>query len=158
MIKSMYFLVLFILLLCISCNNKIKKFEPDQFGQIHKNYKQVFNKKAIIPLRNEWNELYLFLKKGHIQQSINAGNGNHIYSYQFYRFLSDNLLRLYDTPFLQDYSQFVLSLGKPDYEKRNNGRIFIAYSISVVDDPCSTCTHNAFTFEFDEKTNALLRE
>ncbi len=151
---SLLFTILIIVLPLVGCNNGIKKFQPtlNSKGQ---NYQPYFNK-SIKPLKKEWKELYFYLKQGHILKL--KGKSNYTYSYEFYKFLKKNLLRIYETPYLQDYNNFVTVFGESDNLWESDDRIKITYFQSVVGNSCETCQHDAFGYVFDAKTKKLLKE
>ncbi len=147
------------LTLFLSCNMYIKRFDGTDYlvekGQV---YKPVFKKQTIFPLKSEWKEFYIFLKKRHLQQIESKNGFDYIYSHQFYKFLKAEILRIYNTPYLQDYDAFVEVFGSPEDIHNYEGRIMISYSPSIVDDPCTTCNHDGFSFVFDSNSRRLLKE
>ena len=74
----------------LSCNNEIKKFQPDLKEISSLKYSPYFNKE-IRPLKREWKELYYYLKKGHILK--HKEELNYIYSYELYSLLNKNRLK-----------------------------------------------------------------
>ncbi|PHI17935.1 hypothetical protein CEQ90_20555 [Lewinellaceae bacterium SD302] len=115
-----------------------------------------FFNKEILPLKKDWNELYLYLKNGHLLKE--NGNENYIYSYSLYLLLKRNSLKIYNTEYLNNFNSFVKAFGKPRYKWVKDGKVFISYFQTVVGDPCHTCHHSGFGYTFDEETKKLLME
>ena len=162
--KRIYFkqlsLIGFVLaFLTFGCNNGIKKFKTNDINTGGLKYERYFLKDNISPLKDEWLELYTYLKKGHLlQNKKNEEEVDYIYSYQLYQFLKRNLLKLYETPFLQKYDQFVSVFGEPERYHDMGNKIMINYIPSVIGDSCETCNHDAFGYIFDKASKELLKE
>lgn len=111
----------------------------------------------IKPLKKEWPELYQYLTKGHLQiVTLNSGRITTIQSYQLYRYLIDNIIKIHKTPFLQDYDNVVSTFANDE------DTIFFEYEINysikpiIVGDKCSTCNYPGPGLLFDKKTKKLL--
>lgn len=147
----------FIILSFTDCSG-IKKFKIDISSAPGVSYEIYFDKGKLVPLKKEWKELYLFLKKGHLLRSEGKESVTFIHSYQLYTLLRLEREKVYNTPFLQDYENFLITFGKPDNIQVVRDRIFITYTRFVVDNPCEACQHDLFAFTFDKKSKRLLRE
>jgi hypothetical protein len=156
-IKATLF-ILFVFALA-GCSSGIKKFKVDNIQTAKGvSYEPYFNKSEIAPLKSEWKELYIHLKKGHLLRSIGDSEINYIYSYQLYKLLKSNLLKIYSTPFLQDYNNFIAVFGEPSIVQEVGDKMTITYSKSVIGDPCQTCNHDLFGYTFDKSSQKLLKE
>ena len=155
----MKFIVLMLAVFACSWGcGEIKRFKVGEHTPAELVYQKLFDSDEIYPLKDEWKELYAYLKKGHIQQAKKGNEFYYIYSHEFYKFLNRNLLKLYEVPFLQEYNQFISTFGVPRERQIVKGKIIIAYIPSVFGDPCQTCQHFGFTYTFDEKSKKLLKE
>lgn len=149
-------LIIITILLAIafsSCSRKIENFE---YRAEKYNYFPVFSSSKIKPLKNEWKELYLFLKKGHILYSKESNI--YLYSIEYYNFIRHNTLRIYDTKFLDNYNSIVYTFGEPSQIHTTENRILISYFPKVINPNCSTCTYDGLGYVFDKNTKKLLKE
>lgn len=146
------------LLLLAGCNNNIKKFNVGELNTGGIEYNRLFDKTAISPLKDEWKELYLYLKGGHVLQGKDGERVKYIYSHEFYQFIKKNQLKIYDTPFLKNYKNFVTVFGDPERKRTPPDRIVINYIPTVIGDSCKTCQYDAFGFVFESNTKKLLKE
>ncbi len=147
-------IVSFLIILFCGCNSKIETFKNPYTDQ---DFHSVFNPKKISPLKKEWRELYLYLKKGHLLERKIKRGGAHIYTKEFYHYIKKNGLRIYETPFLQELDQFIAVFGIPNQKLVGQGEITIDYFPRLT--KCITCDVNSgFGYTFDEKTKLLLRK
>lgn len=156
--KQLYLIGFVLVFLFAGCNNRIRKFKTNNINSGDLKFERYFLKSEISPLKDEWTELYSYLQKGHLLQSRNGEEVRYIYSYQLYQFLKKNLLKIYETPFLQKYEQFISVFGEPERYHDLGSKIMINYIPSVIGDSCETCNHDAFGYVFDKESKELLRE
>ncbi len=152
-------LLILVVFALVGCSSGIKKIKSDDIQATKGvNYEQYFNKSEIAPLKSEWKGLYVHMKKGHLLQSVGDREKDYIYSYQLYKLLKSNLLKIYSTPFLQDYNNFIAVFGEPSIVQEVGNKVTITYSKSVIGDPCQTCNHDLFGYTFDKSSQKLLKE
>ena len=149
---------LFCIILSLSSCIEIKKFRPDLNRISSRNFTPFFNENKLAPLKTEWKELYTFLKKGHLLSSNSNDELIYISSYQFYSAMKSNALKIYSTPFLQDYDSFIATFGIPSDERIIKNKVYVIYNRHVIDDPCQTCVHDLFGYTFDVESRKLLKE
>lgn len=150
-----YFLAFMASISLFGCNAEIKKFQPELNEKTSMEFQPYFNE-DIKPLKKEWKELYYYLKQGHIlkhQEQL-----DYICSYDLYRFLQKHLLKIYETPFLQNYKNFTMVFGKPSITQNVGNKLIVTYSRTVIGDSCQTCNHDLFGFTFDKPSQKLLKE
>lgn len=148
--------LLIIIFQIIGCSSHIMKFNPTELNS-NAIFTPYFDKN-IKPLKNEWKDLYYYLKRGHILQNADNNDFSYIYSYKLYKYLKSNLLKIYETPYLQEYDNFIKVFGQPRKEWERDGKINISYFQSVIGDSCTTCSHHGFGYVFDSATKKLLKE
>lgn len=155
-VKRFIFLFLFAF---FGCSAGIKEFNVGDIQSAEGvSYEPYFNKSQIAPLNTEWKELYIYLRKGHLLQSVGDGNLSYLYSYQLYKLMKSNFLKIYNISFLQDYKNFTAVFGDPTITQEVGGKLIITYSKSVIGDPCQTCSHDLFSYTFDKSSQKLLKE
>jgi len=147
-------LAFFLTSLFLCCNKKINQFIQKNID-LAETYTPYFQKNKVKQLKKEWEELYLYLEKGSILEH-NEEKGTQIFSYALHSFLSSNILRVYQTPFLNNMDNLIAVFGNPRSEQDRGEVIQVDYSPFIVDDTCQTCTHTGFSFEFDKKTKKLI--
>ncbi|MBK8567961.1 MAG: hypothetical protein IPN76_32730 [Saprospiraceae bacterium] len=140
------------------CNRHIKSFEISKYNPNPTNFEKYFNSGQVSSLKNEWEDLYYYLKREHVQSANVKGEEIFVFSFDLYKFLQANLLNFYTTPFLQNYENYVKIFGKPEYFHDDGKRIEIVYARSIIGDSCRTCTHHGIGFKFDAKTKKLVKE
>ena len=155
-VKKLIFLFVFVF---FGCSASIKKFKVGDIQSAEGvSYEPFFNKRQIAPLKAEWKELYFYLQKGHLLQSVGGKDPSYIYSYQLYKFIKSNFLKIYHTSFLQDYQNFTAVFGDPTITQELGGKLIVTYSKSVIGDPCQTCKYDLFGYTFDRSSQKLLKE
>jgi hypothetical protein len=140
------------------CNRHIKNFEISKYNPNPANFEKYFNPEQVLSLKNEWEDLYYYLKRGHVQRANVKGEEIFVFSFDLYKFIQANLLKFYTTPFLQEHDNYVWVFGKPEHISSTNERIEISYFRSIIGDSCKTCTHHGIGFKFDSKTKKLVKE
>jgi hypothetical protein len=152
-----YIVGLLVMLSFTGCNKGVSSF---QVNNIHKSkkYNRFFLKDEIKPLRNQWRELYSYLEKGHLLQHINnEGRIWYSYSLDLYSYLNRNVTKIYSTPFLKNFDQFILVFGEPNQIQKRNNKISFYYDPHVIGD-CETCHYQGYYYVFDETTKKILKE
>ena len=145
-----YQTVIILVFILSSCNTQLVKFYDG-----NENYKPLFNKKKIKPLKEEWKELYLYLQSGHVLQKKEERAVTYIYSYELYKYLHKNMKKIHHTSYLSKYQNMVDVFGEPDAVFEDKRYINLNYMVHIVDDPCETCTHSGFSFLFDKTTKII---
>ena len=157
-LKLTKLLIAFSLFIYGCCSYSINKFQIEEINTSGSKFAAFQNMEEIAPLKKQWKEMYCFVKKGHIQKASAPYGNDYIISYQVYNLINENLLVLYEVPFMQHYENLIKVFGEPSNSYVSNDRIIIAYYPSIIGDSCETCTHNGFSFTFDAKSKKLVKE
>ncbi len=133
-------LVLGLLMLTWSCDSGIPTFSTDQFETNGMTLHPYFQQDHITPVKDQWPELYQYLEKGHIQAEAKSGKIM-VYSFDFYKFITNQRSQIYETPFLQQYSQFLTVFGPPTdvFVQEEEGGMIVFYAPTVYGETCPSC-------------------
>ncbi len=82
----------------------------------------------------------------------------YVYSHKLYRYLNKHSDKVYSTPFLKKYNNFVKVFGEPRSVTELKDTIIINYFQQVYGDPCETCSHFGLNYYFDPKTKELIKK
>lgn len=146
-----------IAVLTISCSQSIKNFNLSKYPTSEYQKTSFVDLNKIKPLKKEWPELYHFLAKGHLQiVTFKSGRIETLHSYQFYKFLKNNVLMIYKTPFLQDFENVVSTFANGEDAIYFDEEINSGISFHIVDDLCKTCIYQGIGLIFDKKSRKLI--
>ncbi len=146
--------ILFFSFLSSCVTSKIKRIEKSKLQEDNVcSYK--INKKGISPLKKEWPILYQYLAKGHLVRcKVDSSTSRLMISNGLYLHLQRNERRIYNSPYLQDYNNFVAVFGEP-YSKVEKGELFYIVYIPKIFAISNLSVNSGLTYYFDSETMQL---